>query len=87
MKRELAEGVVDARHLAVHGPPGDDAHLVVLRDAQDDVVLQHVQRVVHGVHSQVCGPLQTHLQKPQHMSEIVFIFARFSYIYSIFVIT
>lgn len=34
---------------------------MVLSDAQDDVVLQDVQRVIHGVYCQVCGPLQTHL--------------------------
>lgn len=38
--------VVDAWHLAVNGAPCNDAHTPVLRDLQDDVVVQDVQRVV-----------------------------------------
>ncbi|CAB1353027.1 unnamed protein product, partial [Coregonus sp. 'balchen'] len=63
---QLAQGVVYARNLAVHGPPSDDVDLVVLCDAEDHVVLQHVQGVVCGVHCQVCGPLQTHLDQQLH---------------------
>lgn len=49
--------VVDAGHLAVNGAPCDDAHTSALRDLQDDVVVQDVQRVVQRVHCQVCWPL------------------------------
>lgn len=52
--------------------------LVVLSDAENDIVFQHVERVVHGVHGQVCGPLQTDLVRerqqldstsaPRHLS-------------------
>lgn len=37
----------------------NDADLMVLGDAKDDVVLQNVQGVVHGVDSKVCWPLQS----------------------------
>lgn len=55
--------MVHARHLAVDGAPRHDAHAPALRDLQHDVIVQHVQGIVQGVHGQVCGPLQPHLGK------------------------
>lgn len=42
---------------------------MVLGDAEDDIVFQHVEGVVHGVHCQVGGPLEAHLQESQGHSE------------------
>lgn len=41
--------VVDAGDLAVHGPPGDNAHLVVFGDLQDHVVVEDIEGVIHRV--------------------------------------
>lgn len=41
--------VVDARDLAVHGPPGNNAYLVVFRDLQNHVVVEDIEGVVHWV--------------------------------------
>jgi hypothetical protein len=41
--------VVNARDLAVHGPPGNNANLVVFGDLQDHVVVEDIERVVHWV--------------------------------------
>lgn len=35
--------VVDARHLAVDGAPRNNSHTPVLRDLQDNVVVQDIQ--------------------------------------------
>ena len=50
----------------MHGASRDDAFLMVLGDDKDDVVLQNIQGVVHGVDSKVCWPLQANLWMIQH---------------------
>lgn len=38
-----------------------DTDLVVFSDAQDHIVFQYIEGVIHGVHCQVCWPLKAHL--------------------------
>lgn len=38
-----------------------DTDLVVFSDAQNHIVFQYIERIVHGVHCQIGWPLKTHL--------------------------
>lgn len=60
--RLAQQEVIQTRDLAVDRTTGHDSNLQGLGDLQDDVVVQDVEGVVHGVDGQIRRPLQTDLR-------------------------